>query len=351
MPESRQNLQNLKGEITFRSKLARQHTTGEMLLPDYFSRDDHDRILADRIDTTRSAFEALRQQGIDFSLFVELGAERAHRSLVLASSFSAHGIAMDISLDQLRTATHFSSLFGLPSLPLRVCCDANHLPLRDHTVPFAFCYQFLHHFPALPPILGEIHRTLAPGGLFFFDEEPLGRRLQARLYHQTTKEYSRSNLRKGKLLRWLESFISETSSDEVEHGIIENHSMRLPEWQHALSLFDHVHASARTLRHLRSRVTTRMRWQNLPNFLLGGVISGTCRKGPSITPSPAAPSSSPADWLGCPACHLDGTSDHPPLQRLGDEFICTARSCRYPVIDDIPILIPLPLRRELYPQY
>ena len=356
MPARRQALENLKGEIAFRAKLARQHTSGEMILPDYFSKDAHDEILAGRIATTRAAFLSLQNGGQDFSRFVELGAERGHRSLAIVNSFEADGIAMDLSFDQLQTVSHFSSLFKMPRIPLRVCCDANSLPLRSDAVPFLFCYQFLHHFPSLNDIIQEIHRVISPGGKFFFDEEPMGRVLQLHLYKQG-KEYSRFNLRKGKLLRWLESFISETASDEVEHGIIENHSMKMPHWQQCLSIFGSTDVHVRTLRYLRSHVASRTRPANLLNHLLGGVIYGTCRKQglAPVTPSPLPERSSPTAWLACPSCrvksHAMDSYDHPPLSRQADRLVCAENGCSYPVVEDILILIPEPLRKELYPKF
>lgn len=351
MPRQHQSLENLKGEIAFRAKLSRQHTTGEMLLPDYFSKDAHDTILFERIETTRQAFRGLQSKGLDFTRFLELGAERGHRSLAIVNSFPVDGIAMDISFEQLHTAAHFSQIFNLPKLPQRVCCDANALPLRNAAVPFVVCYQFLHHFPALTGILAEIERVMSAGGSFFFDEEPMGRLLQLHLYRQKTKEYSHFNLRKGKLIRWLESFISETASDEVEHGVIENHSMRMPEWQQGLSIFDECDVSVRTLRHLRSKVGRRMSLSNLANYLLGGVIYGLCRK----KGSSGTLSGSLAGWLACPSCKVRGRNDsrwdHPPVSRVGDFLVCEENGCKYPVVDDIPILIPAALRRELYPQY
>jgi hypothetical protein len=42
-----QTLDNLRGEIEFRRKLAEQHVNGQMLLPDYYGKDVHDLILRD----------------------------------------------------------------------------------------------------------------------------------------------------------------------------------------------------------------------------------------------------------------------------------------------------------------
>jgi SAM-dependent methyltransferase/uncharacterized protein YbaR (Trm112 family) len=343
-----QTLDNLKGEIAFRAKLARQHTTGEMLLEHYYSKADHDKILRERIHTTGKSFAALASSGVDFSRFVELGAERAHRSLVLASRFGCKGIAMDISFHQLETAAHFARLFGLPAMPLRVCCDANVLPLRPHAVPFVFCYQFLHHFPVLGGILWEIERVLPPGGTFFFDEEPFGRLLQARLYRQRAKEYSASNLRKSKLIRWLEGFVSDPDSDEIEHGIIENHEIRLPDWARELSRFPQTDIRVRTLRHLRSRLSSSLRPANWMNHLLGGVISGRCAKAGAL-PAPTEPET----WLACPACLKCAapSTGVPALESGENRLVCPRCSASYPVVEDIPILIVEPLRKELYPAF
>ena len=184
----------------------------------------------------------------------------------------------------------------------------------------------------------------------------MGRLLQLSLYKQRSKEYSRFNLRKGKLLRWLESFISEAASDEVDHGIIENHAMKMPHWQESLSIFGFTDVRVRTLRHLRSRVASRMRPANLLNHLLGGVIYGTCQKQPRRTPVADRPDKiALAEWLACPSCRAKSSDvrldNQQALNREGDRFVCVENGCSYPIIEDIPILIPAPLRKELYPKF
>jgi hypothetical protein len=58
-PQTRQTMDNLKGEIEFRAKLALQHVSGEVLLSDYYKK-----------------MTELAGLGINFSPFLELGAER-----------------------------------------------------------------------------------------------------------------------------------------------------------------------------------------------------------------------------------------------------------------------------------
>jgi hypothetical protein len=122
----------LKGEIEFRAKLSIQHVSGEVLLPDYYGKEEHDRILLDRVDATHKKMKELADIGINFSPFLELGAERGQRSLVLMNDFGANGVAIDISYHQLRAMEHFSNLFKREKLPVRICCDANHLPFKSN---------------------------------------------------------------------------------------------------------------------------------------------------------------------------------------------------------------------------
>ena len=345
-----QTTDNLRGEVAFRKLLARQHVTGEMLLSDYFCKEEHDGILRERVATTIRDIEKLGEQGVRLSPFLELGAERCHRSLVLTNDFGADGIAIDISHDQLKTAGHFSELLGRPRLPLRVCCDVNHLPIRDSSVPFAFCYEFLHHFPAVKPVLDQVYRILSQG-IFFFNEEPF-KRPRMTLYRQQHKMYSKHSLRRSKLVRALESFIADPWSDELEHGIIENDRISVREWLDALAIFDSKSVMLASVGgRMASRLTDRIRIANRLNILLGGGISGTCTKNrPDISCVPKQLT----DLLLCPNCLATGSGriDAPlPLNQLADSFLCPVCDSAYPVVDGVVLLLRTGLFRELYPEY
>jgi SAM-dependent methyltransferase len=262
----RQTIDNLKGEIAFRAKLAVQHVSGEVLLPDYYQKTEHDRILQDRVEATQRKMKELATVGISMSPFLELGAERGQRSLVLTNDFGATGVAVDISYHQLKSMDYFAKLFNRPRLPLRICCDANYLPFKSNSFPFILCYEFLHHFPSLAPIVTEIHRVAA-GGYFYFDEEPFRRALRLALYRQRSKIYAERTLRKHKYLRLIESFISEAPCDEVEHGVIENEKLSLTEWLTALSVFDHRDIDLVSLNGVRSKLGNRLRLENVLNYL------------------------------------------------------------------------------------
>jgi uncharacterized protein YbaR (Trm112 family)/ubiquinone/menaquinone biosynthesis C-methylase UbiE len=334
-----QSIDSQRGEVEFRKKLSVQHVTGETLLDDYYSKDEHDEILHERMETTAANMRALKP-GITLSPFIELGAERCQRSLVLTNDFNAEGFACDISFHQLRTATHFAERFKKPRLPHRVCCDINNLPFRDNAVPFMFCYEFLHHFPSPKPILEQAHRVLG-NGVFFFNEEPF-RRPKLVLFHQTQKQYAKATLSKSKTRRFLESFFTEEYCDEREHGIIENDDIPLSHWNESLAVFTSREITAYSLgNRLCTRLDRGVSLKNLPNVLLGGGIRGLCRKKVEPWKQPA----NLREVLACPDCR------HSPLEDQKTRLVCSACRTEFPVVDDISILLPTRLRRELYPEF
>jgi SAM-dependent methyltransferase len=347
--EPRQTIENLKGEIAFRAKLAVQHVSGEVLLPDYYEKTDHDRILRDRVEANRRGMHQLASRGISLSPFLELGAELGQRSLVLTNDFGATGVAVDISYHQLRAMEHFGRLFERPTLPLRICCDANRLPFRSGSFPFVFAYEFLHHFPSPGPIMREIHRVTGAGH-FYFDEEPFRRAAKVVLYRQGSKIYAERTLRKHRYLRLIESFISEPRCDEVEHGVIENESVSLREWLSALSVFEEYDVELVSLGRLRSRLGRRLRFGNLPSYLLGGSIGGLYRKtGAPATASPRALDAA----LTCPDCiarSRTAASGEPSLVPLPSGYRCTACHFTYPRRDGVAFLLPPSQLQQLYPE-
>ena len=345
-----QTIENLKGEIEFRAKLAMQHVSGEVLLPDYYKKEEHDRILIERVDATCKRMNELAARGISFSPFLELGAERGQRSLALTNDFGANGIAVDISYHQLKTMEYFSKLFEREKLPLRICCDANHLPFKSNSFPFIFCYEFLHHFPALAPIIKEIHRVMSDG-YFYFDEEPFKRVLKLRLYRQKAKMYSERALRKNKYVSLIESFISDTPCDEVEHGIIENDNISLREWMSALSVFDQCEIDLSSINKLKSKLAGGLRLTNILSYFLGGTIAGLCRKERQLAKSGCGVL---RDILGCPDCRItsnDGSFDRPSLVELGDRYQCSQCGFIYPCRDGVVFLLPRSELQQLYPTF
>jgi SAM-dependent methyltransferase/uncharacterized protein YbaR (Trm112 family) len=344
----KQSIENIKSEIRFREKLARQHVDGEAVLDDYIAKADHDVLMRERVDTTYADMKRLQDNGVILDPFIELGAERGQRSLVLANDFKARGFALDISFAQLKTMGYWSQFFNKPVLPVRVCCNIYSLPFQGNSLNFAFCYQFLHHFPAPAPVIKEIHRVLA-GGYFYFAEEPY-KRYSLKLYRRKTSNKP-GKLRK--VLTYLESFIAHQYEVEEVHGIIENDEISLDQWLAALEIFAekkvYLQSAASLLTSELGRVSAlRIRLHRM----LGGGIGALVKKTGAVNNT--GETTDLYDLLGCPVCVIAPSGagrDRASLVRHTDFFKCESCKTEYPIIEDVILLLPRPELKELYPQY
>jgi len=346
-----QKIENMRGEVVFRQKLAKQHVEGETVLPSYCGKEQAENILRDRVQETLKDISALKVKGLALSPFVELGAERCQRSLVMTNDFGADGFAVDISFHQLKTAGHYAELFNKPRMPHRVCCDANHLPFRSASIPFVFCYEFLHHFPSVAPVVRGIHEILSAGN-FFFAEEPF-KRPRLRLYEQKRKLHSPEGDKRSSVVRFLEGFFSEEGCDEVEHGVIENGDISMHEWVDALSVFDSREVTLSSLgKRIQTRLGSRPGLRNLPNAMFGGGIRGICRK-ESRQATPKLDNI--LDLLTCPECAFrpsgGSTRLEPSLRREQSRLRCEACDRAFPIIDGIMVIFPKNILEQLYPEF
>jgi SAM-dependent methyltransferase len=278
-----QDVSNKRGEIEFRRRLYRQQVDGEEIFSDEFDGLGIEEVLQQRMNDTTTVMRDLLASGITLSPYLEIGAERGQRSLALENDLGLEGAALDLSFDLLRSCAHYSDVFGKPRLPLRVCADAYRLPFRTGSLPFVFCYQTLHHFPALEPILAEIHRVLAPGGHFFFAEEPYRRVLHVDLIEARGGVRTAPRGRVRKLLRNL--FVKESFNEE-DYGVIENHDIPLSEWRRALAVFEEGHSTLELDRFRVSDSPPRNPLFHLLLTLLGESAGSTARRGRSTSMSP-----------------------------------------------------------------
>ena len=334
-----QEVGNKRGEVEFRRRLFEQQVQGNSVFENEFDAAGIEAVLRERMRDTLGTMEGLRNAGVVLTPYLEIGAERGQRALVLENELGAEGAALDLSLDLLRSCGHYADRFGMERLPLRVCADAYRLPFRTGSLPFVFCYQTLHHFPAPEPILREVHRVLAPGGHFFFAEEPYRRRLHVPLVRVRSSVRDQPRSRLGKLLRHL--FVEEVFNEE-EMGVLENHGIPIADWRRALSIFAEGEA---TLALDRFRVPAQGR-RNPALYallwLLGGRISGLYRK----EAGPGAPAGRIAEALTAPPA--PGRPEA-PLRREGTGYVAETGE-RYPEVDGVAMLLPEELRRELYPE-
>jgi SAM-dependent methyltransferase len=340
----RQISDNQKGEIEFRKKLYSQQIENKTIFEDEFDAAGIEKILKVRMEKTRNQMTLLQSKNISLSPYIEIGAERCQRSLVMENDLGLNGgAALDISFDMLKSCNHYQDVFNKPKSPIRICCDANKLPFITGSIPFVFCYETLHHFPEPTPITKEIFRVMLPGGFFFFDEEPYKQVLRLKLY-KGRKIYSKKSLDRSIIKKAIDRFFCDRSCNEVDHGIIENDNLSLKLWKQALAPFDEkeIMLSSTTffqsdLFHPNSKLTY------LAAYLLGGNISGVCRKAGLHKDK----NRTIFNTLICPSCRELG--NEVLLMQENLSFFCPNCSKKYPNIDNVLFLFSYDKFEELYP--
>jgi SAM-dependent methyltransferase len=338
------------GEIAFRRELFRQQVEGEHVFEDEYSAAEILDVLQERMEKTRRQVSGLIARGVGISPYIELGAERAQRALVMENELGARGFAVDLSYESLRSATYLAECFGQERLPIRVCCDVYNLPFRNNAVPFAFCYNTLHHFPDPTPIVAELYRVMAPGA-FFFDEEPFKQLLRIVLYKRKPPRTIEARRRRSVLTKVVETLFSEVVPGEVAYDIIENEDITPPAWRHILGVFDEAEAMLESPGGF-ARSSLYSPWfspRYIVTKLLGGSILGLCKK----TAGQALALESVWDALGCPNCRVAGArgkEDRSPLRRADGSLQCANCDCEFPVRDGVLFLFAEAELAKLYPE-
>ncbi|NQT89868.1 MAG: class I SAM-dependent methyltransferase [Candidatus Omnitrophica bacterium] len=360
---TQQSLKNKRSEIRFRRDLISQQVEDAAIFDDEYDAKGIEEILTARMEETARKMRLLKEEGVRLSPYIEIGAERCQSSLVMENDFGATGAAVDISYDMLKSCSYYAGVFGKTKIPLRACCDVYNLPFRSNSIPFAFCYETLHHFPDLTPVIKEIHRVLSPGGYFFFDKEPYRQILHLSLYKRkkaafrgqqakATQLSGASKLRKIsspilflKIRKMCDDFFSTAELNEIKYGIIENHGLSVGAWKRALGLFDEKRVELQS----RAGVNTglfgpRHSARFLKAWLFGGNITGLCRKIGSAVKDDV----SLQDTTICPCCQKDKRESG--LTQNGRFFSCKVCSSDFPVVDGVIFLLTPEERKKLYPE-
>lgn len=341
----KQLIENQKGEVEFRKRLYLHQVENQTVFTNEFDANGIEDILRDRMKKTLYQMTQLQKNNITLSPYIEIGAERCQRSLVMENDLGLKGgAAVDISFDMLKSCLHYQNVFGKVNSPIRICCDANNLPFMTNSLPFVFSYETLHHFPEPAPIIQEIYRVLLPGGCFFFDEEPYKKIVHFNLY-KGKKIYSKEFLKRSTIKRMVDYFFCARRCNEIEYGIIENENISLKLWKHALTDFDEKEIKLTSAKlfttdlfHPKSFI------KYFAAYLLGGNISGICRK----TGTGVSHSKSILNTLICPSCRKPGSESL--LKRKLSSYICPECSKIYPVIDQVLFLFSYDKFAELYPE-
>lgn len=338
-----QTLKNQKGEIKFRRKLVRQQIKGENIFDDEFDSENINEILKKRMNDTLKQIGFVKGKHI-ISPYIEIGAERCQRSLVMENDLKANGAAIDISYDMLKSCSYYNKVFKKRNLPLRICCDANNLPFMSNSVPFIFCYQTLHHFSDPSKVINEIHRVLSPGGCFYFDEEPYKKVLHLGLY-KSKKIYSKESVNANLIKKILNYFFAEKTCNELDYGIIENDDISLKKWKKSLSLFGDKEVSLRSMRYIKSKLYgLRNPLMFALAYLFGGNISGSVYKlGDNKSYKKYI-----KDCIVCPGC-LKKDNEYKVIKK-NSFYFCKECGAKYLIEDDIIFLFTKKSFSKLYPK-
>lgn len=300
-------------------------------------------------------FRALQNQGHSLSPYIEIGAETGANALALTNALDADGAACDISPDSLDAIGTYAKKMDLKKLPLCVVMDAHRLPFRSNSLPFVLAWGALHHFADPKAVLKEIRRVLHPDGIFYFDGEPVYRKLSANLW--TTG----AMIHMGRIQNWLLHtgilhWVAQIDGAEaIRAGVIEA-KPTLESWESMLSIFDEVKwtysafttgtvPSAGTfMRRVAARLSNSQNPERTIVRWFGGAVGGVCHL------KDAAESILPAkrieDALACPDC-VNADKDAPLTQSAPNEWACGHCHKVFAANNNALVLLPESLHRKL----
>ena len=286
--------------------------------------------------------------------FLEIGANVGHTSYLLANQYGAEGFALDISADSLRYGIQLQQYWGFQKAPVRVAGDALNLPFRDGSMKLVMAFQMLSQFQDIEAVFLEVKRVLAPGGVFFFAEEPMRRQLSLRLYrcpyYENQKPWERKLSDWGLLGYLVQDVIG--AHQEESFGIKQNHRMTIRDWhalvtkhfvKHEYQMFVPERGWGESIPKAIFRKLDRLDSEWLASRMLGGTLAAFCKKAGEL-PKDQFDLARFEDYLRCPDC---GSSN---IQRDEQETVrCPQCGYSAPNEGGVYNLLPSGERAELYP--
>ncbi len=271
---------------------------------------------------------------VSLSPFLEIGAGSVQRSAALINHYPAEGVATDISLGSLRDAPYILSLLGYARMPMRICCDAHHLPFLSNTFRFVFAYQTLHHFEDPVPVVAECYRVLGKGGQFFFNEEPMDSAYRRLLRGNRLLSHPPTKLQSFGYRLGVEKLFWDDGKLERSLGMAEAR-FDFDLWRQALRPFDKK--ALEINRHLG--IKTNLHTPALSSYLagiIGGNVRGQCLKEYG---EPAE-----GDFRKKLMC-LDCSSTE--LISRSNRLCCQCCGREYPIIENVICMMPRELEALL----
>lgn len=230
----------------------------------------------DRATVTLRDLALLKDQGVHFSPFLEIGAGSGQRSAALTHAYRAEGVATDISQDSLRDVPFVLSLLGYEQSPLLISCDGLRLPFMEDTFQFVFLYQTLHHFEDPAPLVKECYRVLGRGGHLFLNEEPMDSPLKRMLRGRRHLSHPLTKVQKAARRLQLDRIFWDDSALELSLGMVEAR-FDIGVWREALAPFEQVSVEISRRFKLRSDLYQPF-VPALLSALWGGNVWCLCRK-------------------------------------------------------------------------
>lgn len=256
-------------------------------------------------------FEQLQNSTNSLSPFIEIGAETGANSLALVNGLGANGAACDISPDSLISMEKYAPGLGAGKLPSRIVLDCRRLPFLNHSLPFIMAWGTIHHFDEPQKALSEIRRVLNPEGCFYFDGEPVKRRMSLNLW--TTRAYPNMQglekwLLENGLLPW---FAAIDGAESIASGVIED-KPSLATWRALMEplftvqwrYYPYITAMIPSARKIARKVISHLypgREDEKTVDLFGGSIGGVCKvESPILAQIDAV--TELEDAFACPDC-------------------------------------------------